>query len=121
LLLFAVDGDALVVTAAEFLGRHVVENLAVAGRKRPVPRGGAAPRDDEQPLRIDVEPLREPGQERNPVEHFEPDLAEPRTDHDRVRAGGEPSQVAFETPRPQARALRADAAPGGTRDQPAND
>ena len=54
LLLLAVGGDALVVTAAELFGRQVVEDVAVASGERSIPRRRPATRDDQQPFRRDV-------------------------------------------------------------------
>ena len=109
LLLLAVGGHPLVVTAAELLRRQVVERLAVAAGKRAVPGRGAAARHDQQPLGRDVKPRREPAQKRHPVEQFEPHFPEPGSGDDGVAAGGDRGQATLEPRRVHAGHLGADA------------
>jgi hypothetical protein len=87
LLLLAVGRDALIVPPPE-LGRvEVVEDLAIARGERLVPRGGAAPRDDDQAVGSDAEPLGKPPEKRRPIEQLEADLTEPGSGNDGLRPG----------------------------------
>ncbi len=74
---------------AELLRADRVEDVDVAAAEPLVPRCHAATRDHGHVLRIESVALEEPVEERNPVEHLEPDLAEPGPDHRPAVRGGE--------------------------------
>ena len=76
--------------AAEFLGRDRFEHVHVAPTEVRVPRRRASTRDDDEASRVDAGFAQRPGDEGDPIEQLESDLARPWTDDDRPRTLGQP-------------------------------